>query len=152
MVKFRRATLEDVGFLYQLRMLSMGEHLRRAGIDYSPAQHRARIFDHFDDSLLIFYQQQAIGLLKLGKLADRIHIRQLQLLPQWHGQGIGSQVLAIVKQQGEQRKLPITLNVLHQNPAKQLYLRHGFVEISKNEWEIFMMCPTKGTSVILSDD
>ena len=58
--------------------------------------------------------------------------------PQYHALGIGSRVLALVKRKAQEKQLAITLNVLLDNPAKQLYLRHGFVIFAENELEYAM--------------
>jgi hypothetical protein len=43
--------------------------------------------------LILFHaKDKAIGLLKLGLFADKIHLRQFQLLPQYQGLGIGNRL------------------------------------------------------------
>lgn len=137
-VSFRRATASDRAFLLQLRKASMTEHLSKAGIYLDDIAHMQRVDEYFSDSHIISYQGNAIGLLKLGQFPDKIHLRQFQLLPQYHGLGIGSRVLALVKRKAQEKQLAITLNVLLDNPAKQLYLRHGFVIFAENELEYAM--------------
>ena len=73
-------------------------------------------------------------------LADRIHIRQFQILPSFHGKGVGSFVLDVTKKKARERKLPVTLNVLLDNPAKSLYLRHGFYVEEQLKLEYKMRC------------
>jgi len=138
-VSFKRAVTNDRAFLLALRKASMNEHLQSAGIYLDDAAHFQRIDEYFSDSYIILYRGSAIGLIKLGQLPDAIHIRQLQLLPSYHGLGIGSKVLELVKRKAQEKQLAITLNVLLKNPAKQLYLRHDFVVITANELE-FQMC------------
>lgn len=116
----------------------MNEHLKTAGIHLDDTAHMQRIDEYFSDSYLISYQNIAIGLLKLGLFPDNVHLRQFQLLPQYHGLGIGSRVLELVKRKAQEKQLTITLNVLLNNPAQQLYLRHGFVVTDSNELEFQM--------------
>jgi GNAT superfamily N-acetyltransferase len=116
----------------------MDKHLHSAGIYLDDNSHLLRIDEFFSDSHIISYQNNAIGLLKLGVFADKIHLRQFQLLPQYQNLGIGSRVLELVKRIAQEKKLAITLNVLLKNPAKQLYLRHDFVVIDSNELECQM--------------
>ena len=137
-IGFRRAVNQDIGFLVELRKQSMTQHLLQAGIEMNDEDHLARIIEHFDDSHVIVKDELNIGLLKLGVLSESIHIRQFQLLPQFHGLGIGSMVLEVVKTKASALNLPITLNVLLLNPAKELYLRHGFVVDSENDLEFQM--------------
>jgi len=137
-VSFQRATVNDRAFLLTLRKASMNEHLKIAGIHLDDTAHMLRIDECFSDSYLISYHNIAIGLLKLGLFPNNVHLRQFQLLPQYHGLGIGSRVLELVKRKAQEKQLTITLNVLLNNPAKQLYLRHGFVVIDSNELEFQM--------------
>lgn len=125
-VGFRRATNADIDFLLNLRKSSMTEHLKKAGFNFSESDHLNRINDFFNDSYIITNYKEGVGLIKLGLLPDRIHIRQFQILPSFHRMGLGSYVLEVIKKKSRKYKLPITLNVLLDNPAKSLYLRHGF--------------------------
>jgi len=141
-IGFRRANQQDIAFLIKLRKASMTKHLLQAGIVMSDEQHLARITEYFSDSHIILRDQEAIGLLKLGVLKQSLHIRQFQLSPEFHQQGIGTKVLALVKRKAHALSLPVTLNVLLENPAKTLYLRHGFVISGENDLEFQMICST----------
>jgi GNAT superfamily N-acetyltransferase len=137
-VSFRRAITSDRAFLLSLRKVSMNKHLQHAGLYLDDRAHLMSIDEFFSDSYIISYQNRAIGLLKLGLFADKIHLRQFQLLPQYQGLGIGSRVLLLVKRKAQDKQLAITLNVLLKNPAKQLYLRHDFVVMDSNKLEYQM--------------
>ncbi|WP_076419008.1 GNAT family N-acetyltransferase [Colwellia sp. UCD-KL20] len=125
-VGFRRAVSTDIDFLLLLRKSTMTEHLNNAGFNFSEQDHINRINEFFNDSFIITNHQQNIGLIKLGVFSTRIHIRQFQILPAFHRKGIGSYVLNVVKKKARENQLPVTLNVLFDNPAKDLYIRHGF--------------------------
>lgn len=145
-IGFRAVKHEDLDFLLKLRKKSMSAHLADANIKLTNEQHLERIKEHYYDSHIILRDRKPIGLLKLGVVALKdtnksLHIRQLQILPEYQGQGIGSKVLSVVKKKALQLQLPITLNVLLKNPAKGLYLRHGFQIESKNKVEFQMICP-----------
>ncbi|MEH6384746.1 MAG: GNAT family N-acetyltransferase [Colwellia sp.] len=139
-IGFRQAQQSDIPYLLQLRKDSMGEHLVSAGLNLSDQQHLERISEFFTDSSIILMDKQPIGLIKLGVLADKLHIRQLQISPKYQGKGVGSKVLALVKKKAKELKLPLTLNVLLANPVISLYLRHGFIVIGQNELEYQMRC------------
>lgn len=143
---FRAVKHEDIDFLLSLRKKSMSKHLAQAKIKLTNEQHLERIKENYYDSHLILRNRKPIGLLKLGVVAiegtkKSLHIRQLQILPEFQGQGIGSKVLTVVKKRALQLQLPITLNVLLKNPARGLYLRHGFQIEGKNKLEFQMRCP-----------
>ncbi|MCO4798097.1 MAG: GNAT family N-acetyltransferase [Colwelliaceae bacterium] len=125
-INFKKATLHDREFLLKLRKASMVEHLTNAGIELSDAQHFERIDEFYDDSNIIYKGNEKIGLIKLGSLDGRFHIRQFQIMPSFHNYGIGSKVLSLLIKKAEKKSLSITLNVLIDNPALNLYLRNGF--------------------------
>ena len=137
-ITFKPATDSDKHFLLALRKSSMGDHLSMAGIVLNDQQHMQRINEYFADSHLILRNEQRIGLLKLGLFSDHMHIRQFQILPDYHGLGIGSLILDMLKRKAIAKQVSITLNVLLNNPAKQLYLRHDFVVTVANELEYGM--------------
>lgn len=95
----------------------------------------------FQESNIILHNRKPIGLLKLGVMSRSLHIRQFQILPEYQGKGVGTLVLSVVKKRALQLCLPITLNVLLDNPARALYLRHGFQIKAKNKLEYQMLCP-----------
>jgi GNAT superfamily N-acetyltransferase len=138
MISFRWAMKSDRAFLLTLRKVSMNQHLQYAGLYLDDTAHLRCIDEFFSDSYIISCQNKAIGLLKLGLFADKIHLRQFQLLPQYQGLRIGSRVLELVKRKAQDKQLAITLNVLLKNPAKQFYLRHDFVVMDSNKLEYQM--------------
>jgi len=145
-IGFRAVKHEDLDFLLSLRKKSMSKHLAQAKIKLTNEQHLERIKENYYDSHIILRDRKAIGLLKIRVVAlngtkKSLHIRQLQILPEYQGQGIGSKVLVVVKKRALQLQLPITLNVLLKNPARGLYLRHGFQIEGKNKLEFQMCCP-----------
>ncbi|PCI54665.1 MAG: GNAT family N-acetyltransferase [Gammaproteobacteria bacterium] len=145
-IGFRNVKHEDIDFLLSLRKKSMSSHLAKANIKLTNEQHLDRIKAHYYDSHIILRDRKPIGVLKMGVIAvngpkKSLHIRQLQILPEFQGMGIGSKILMVVKKRALQLQLPITLNVLLRNPARGLYLRHGFQIEGKNKLEFQMRCP-----------
>lgn len=134
-ISFRKADQEDIYFLLALRKRTMDAHLLDAGLETSEAYHLARIKEHYQDSNIIICNEQVIGLIKLSVLSKSVHIRQIQVLPEFQNRGIGVKVIELVQQHAAKLKLPITLNVLLKNPAKNLYLRQGFKVIGQNDLE-----------------
>ncbi len=145
-IGFRKVKDDDLDFLLKLRKKSMSAHLAKAKIKLTNEQHLERIKEHYYDSHIILRDRKPIGLLKMGVITvngptKSLHIRQIQILPEHQGEGIGSKVLSVVKKRALQLQLPITLNVLLRNPARGLYLRHGFQIEGKNKLEFQMRCP-----------
>lgn len=145
-IGFRAVKHEDLDFLLKLRKKSMSKHLARAKIKLTNEQHLERIKENYYDSHIVLRNRKPIGLLKFGVISLKsgeksLHIMQLQILPEYQGQGVGSKILSVVKKRALQLQLPITLNVLLKNPARGLYLRHGFQIEGKNKLEFQMRCP-----------
>lgn len=137
-ISFRKASFLDIDFLVSLRKHSMTEHLERAGIIMSDEQHHARVLEHFEDSNIIMLNQLSIGVIKLGDLAESLHIRQFQLLPNYQGRGIGRKVLTVTEKKARERKKAVTLAVLLENPAKKLYDSYGFKILRQDELQYYM--------------
>lgn len=137
-VRFVSAKPEDVPFLLTLRKRTMNEHLLRASFPVDDEYHLARIHEAYNDSLIIYLNERKVGLIKLSKREKSLHIRQLQILPEFQNKGVGSKVLSVVIQKSHDLALPITLNVLLHNPAKALYVKHGFKVIGENTLEYQM--------------
>jgi len=145
-IGFRKVKHDDIDFLLRLRKKSMSAHLAQAKIKLTNEQHLERIKEHYYDSHIVLRDRKPIGVLKMGIVAlngttKSLHIRQLQILPEFQRQGVGSKILMVVKKKALQLQLPITLNVLLKNPARGLYLRHGFQIEGKNKLEFHMRCP-----------
>jgi len=145
-VGFRKVKDDDIDFLLDLRKKTMTKHLFAAGIKMSNKQHLERIKEFFYESQIILLDRKPVGVVKLGVVSlngteKSLHIRQLQVLSTYQGKGIGSKVLTVIKKRALQLHLPITLNVLLKNPARALYLRHGFQVTSKNKLEFQLCCP-----------
>ena len=137
-LSFITAQLTDVPFLLALRRVTMTEYLVNAGFEINDDYHLARINEAFQDSLLIKLDDENIGLIKLSKKNVRLHIRQLQILPQFQNKGIGGRVIDVVIKKAKQLGLPVTLNVLLNNPAQKLYLAKGFQVIGETDIEYQM--------------
>lgn len=137
-ISFHTAKMDDVPFLLRLRKLTMDAYLKAANIDTSEHYHLSRIEEHFHDSIIIVVEKQAIGLLKLGNLAQSLHVRQFQILPEFQNRGIGKQVLALVKHKAAKMGKCVTLNVLKQNPALALYKREAFGIVGESAIEYQM--------------
>ena len=137
-LSLRKAHQQDRDFLLQLRKASMTSHLKKAGIVLNDAQHFERIDEFFEDSVMIEFNNQPIGLIKLAHFYDRLHIRQFQILPTYQNQNVGSKVLNKILLRAQQLSKPVTLNVLKENPAKRLYDKFGFQVVRESDLEYFM--------------
>jgi ribosomal protein S18 acetylase RimI-like enzyme len=81
---------------------------------------------------------EPIGRLYVARDAAGLHIIDIALLPEFHGQGIGGALLDGVLAQARSEALPVHLTVRHENPARLLYARKGFVETGLNGVDVAM--------------
>ena len=66
-------------------------------------------------------------------------LRQLHLLAPFRGNGVGTQLIGEVLKRGAALGKPVTLDVLHGNPARSLYLRLGFKQTGQDADKIQMI-------------
>ena len=137
-LKLIKAKKDDVDFLYDLRMQTMSEHLKKAGVNLSKEEHLSRIDHQFDKSFLIMQSDKKVGMLKLAEEEDSLEITQLEVLPEFQGEGIGKQLIEQTIDKATSQNKKLNLKVLKRNPAKFLYLRSGFKIIDQDNLEFHM--------------
>lgn len=130
-ITLSKATAHDFEFLLDLRLKTMDEHLKNAGVFLSANQHRARVSEKFELSHLISVSDQKIGFVKFVTSARTITVFQIQILPEYQGKGYGKHVLNRFISEG---KL-VCLSVLKLNPAYMLYKQLGFKAVGEDEYE-----------------
>ena len=135
----RIASLHDVEFLMDLRMETMEEHLRNAGINLTLADHKERVLHNFPFAKIIMHQDESIGLIKWVKNPTSYEIEQFQIKPNYQGKGIGVQILKNLLKKSECEGLPIKLSVLKNNKAQFLYERLGFEKYEEDSSSYFMI-------------
>lgn len=138
-IDLRPASLADLPFLLTLRRLTMTGHLQRVGAPTDDEAHDRRIRAHFEDAMIVCEGATAIGLLKVTRAAGEWHVHQIQILPARQGQGIGEAVLRELLTDAAHANVPVSLSVLHGNPARRLYERLGFRIESETETSASMI-------------
>ncbi|MEG9623021.1 GNAT family N-acetyltransferase [Pseudomonas guariconensis] len=83
---------------------------------------------------LVTQEGHVLGFCSLSQDRQALFIRELHLLPEHRGRGVGAWVLETLAQWAGKRGLPLLrLMVFKSNPARQLYRRHGFVEMGEDD-------------------
>ncbi len=75
---------------------------------------------------IICVGDNAVGCMQVVEFVGRLYLRQLHLIPAYRRQGIGTQLIKDLLRRGDAQGKPVTLDVMHGNPARRLYLRLGF--------------------------
>jgi len=131
-----KANTQDKDYLFELRLLTMVDHLAIAGICLSVEEHWLRVTEHFDAYHLIVHDAVRVGAVKYSESDGTLNIMQLQIHPDYQGRGIGRNVLNLLIERTVAST--ISLTVLKANPAKRLYERMGFSVIGEDELEFQM--------------
>ena len=101
---------------------------RRAFLHSQAQLQRQHYEKHYPraDFLIIEYVGAPIGRLCLDRSASELRIVDIALLPAWHGQGIGSELLHSLLSQADAQRQVCSLSVEQGSRARRLYERLGF--------------------------
>ena len=88
---------------------------------------------------IIDYSGKNIGAISKTDHDDHVFLNEIQLLPEFQGQGIGSALITQELDRVEMMDIPMRLRVLKQNrQARKLYERLGFVVYGETEAHFLM--------------
>ncbi|MGI8522104.1 MAG: GNAT family N-acetyltransferase [Nocardioides sp.] len=134
-VQVRPATEDDVPFLTDVAVLTLKDQgrwpddqdeteYREGYVDWTREQVRG---EEPDSSLSVLEMDGVrVGRLRVVRPGDMVEIAGLQVMPDYQGQGIGSEVVRAVTIEAHAAGLPLELGVEHDNPrARALYQRLG---------------------------
>ncbi|MNT36848.1 Acetyltransferase (GNAT) family protein [compost metagenome] len=83
---------------------------------------------------MIVENDAVLGFCSLSQDRQALYIRELHLLENARGRGIGTQVLEQLAGWAAERRLPLMrLTVFKSNPAQALYQRRGFQAVGEDE-------------------
>lgn len=122
---FRQATEDDLAFLVNLRRLSMSDVVMRHQ-PWREDEQLSRVRSNYHAARIIEQDGRPVGLLKVVHATDHIHLSQIQLLPPYQNQGIGTKIILELQAECEPLQTPITLHAFSSSRAIVLYGRLGF--------------------------
>jgi ribosomal protein S18 acetylase RimI-like enzyme len=137
-IQLIKAQEEDLEYLVTLRMRTMNEHLVKAKLYLTDQEHRDSVENRFECAYLILFEGENAGFIKYEQRQEELEIIQLQIHPDFQGQGLGQFVLEHMKSLTRVSKSKLILKVLKANPAKDLYHRSGFVTVGEDEYQYHM--------------
>ncbi|WP_189347845.1 GNAT family N-acetyltransferase [Undibacterium macrobrachii] len=82
-----------------------------------------------------------IGRLYVFRGQEDMRIVDINLLPNYCNQGIGSMLLNQLLAEADDRQLRVSAHVEYNNPARRLYARLGFIEVEERGAYIFVVRP-----------
>jgi ribosomal protein S18 acetylase RimI-like enzyme len=101
---------------------------------------QSRFKRHFDASRcqIVVLDERNIGVLSVERREDEFFLANLQILPEFQGQGLGGAIIANLLSEAFVLNLPVRLQVLKVNPARRLYERLGFAVVGETESHYLM--------------
>lgn len=87
---------------------------------------------------IILFDDTPIGVFSVDEHPDHIFFSELQILPEYQKLGIGTQIFKEQMDFARSKKLPLRLQVLRENKARELYLRLGFSVTNTTNTHVMM--------------
>jgi len=139
MYRLRPATPDDYDSLYTLFVRSMKEHVA-ATWGWDEALQREHFKSHFDPDKIqiIVVDKRDVGMLSTVSRPHEIFLASIQILPEFQRRGFGTRIIQKLLEQGRRHNLPVTLQVLKVNRARELYERLGFISTGQTETHVLM--------------
>ena len=139
MPRFELAAVTEADFeeLLALRVAVMRESLERIGrFDAARARERFRSSFEAHATWRILVDGAFAGCVALKDEGDALRVDHFYLVAAAQGHGLGSAVLTHLVAQAQAVGKPLRVAALVQSDANRFYQRHGFVPVSKSEWDI----------------
>ncbi|MDG6349147.1 GNAT family N-acetyltransferase [Luteimonas sp. 8-5] len=124
-LSIRHAVDSDIAFCEAVSRGNMAHYHATRGVEWSRKRFQTT-WGEFENYMLLA-NDEMVGVLRLLANNDALDIRDLQVLPAWQNQGIGSWAIAWTRADAVRRGFPrVGLRVFVDNPALLLYERLGF--------------------------
>jgi GNAT superfamily N-acetyltransferase/ketosteroid isomerase-like protein len=127
----------DFEALLALRVCAMQPSLEALG-RFDPARARERFASTFvaEHMQHILLRGQRVGCVTLRPKVDALRLDHLYIEPAFQRQGIGAWVMDWACAMADLRRQPLTLAALQGSAANAFYQRHGFVEVSRSDFDV----------------
>lgn len=138
LVTLNPVSAEEFEALAALRLEAMRPSLERIG-RFDPERSRERFRQSFVPEMTRHIEEGKIrvGFVAVRKAAGEHVLEHLYVAPQHQARGIGTVVLGIVIEEAEAAGVPLCVGALRDSDSNRFYLRHGFVQVSETEWDIY---------------
>ena len=136
----RRAAADDSSALFTLHRAAFGAYVEAIFGPWDPAVQTRLHREWFDPDRLwvIESDRQLVGVVYYF-YDDHLELSRISIHPDHQNKGIGSAVLHELLEEADRRQLATSLEVFEINPARRLYARLGFVEVSQEGHKIQMI-------------
>lgn len=126
--ELRPSTGNDFEFVYRLNESSFRRYVERArGWDESAERRAMRALFRPGVDMIVVANGYDIGIFAVDRYETKLHLRHVELLPEYAGREIGSALIRDLLDEARDLGLPVTLRVTKANTnARRLYERLGF--------------------------
>src|SRR6476646_6659713 len=135
----RKTIASDFDFIYNLHRETFYSYVEQTW-GWQEEVQSAGMRKDFDSLFfeIVCYQGIDIGAISVIEKDNTLFLNYLAILPLYQGKRFGTQILHQLLEQAAERRMLVTLNVMHVNPAKTLYERIGFKVLGSDEYQFFM--------------
>jgi ribosomal protein S18 acetylase RimI-like enzyme len=139
-VTLRPATLADVDTLFAIRRAAMKLYVEQTWGPWDEQWQASYFRDHFrpEQSWVIQHDNKDVGLWQVEHREDCVFLTNIEILPEYQRRGIGTHLIRNLLDEASDKNLPLRLQVLKVNPAKQLYERLGLHLTGQTETHFLM--------------
>jgi len=138
-ISYRIASPNDVEALLSLRLRAMRGSLERVG-RFDPDRARARFLASFQPDLmrLAYLDEEFVGCVTVREeQLSASWIEHFYIEPEYQSRGFGGRIMLRLIDEAEAQRRVLRLAVLRDSDADRFYRRYGFVEVRREEWDIF---------------
>jgi len=135
-LQVRKAANLDKCFVYQLEQTYWSQYAKSIWGEWRHELFEKTWTENSYEIVLLDYL--SVGIFRVTKQDTSLYINALHVVPEHRNLGIGTWILDYIEARAKQEELSVKLRVFHTNPAKQLYLRHGFQDVFVDEYWTFM--------------
>lgn len=147
-LSLRSATIDDADFLYSLHRATMKMYVIQTWGQWDEVWQSLYFRRHFNPATcqIIAFQGQDIGVISVERRPIEMFVSNIELLPPYQGQGIGTYLVRTLVEEAWQKDVPLSLQVLKVNPARKLYERLGFSIIDETATHYRMSTLTQNSA------
>lgn len=134
-ISLRMSTEADFDFVFNLNKINMRkyvEKIRGWNEEYERTDMKTKFTQGIDQ--IIQVDGQDAGVLRVIETDTEIKLDHIELLPEFQGKGIGRKIIGVLLTKGKR----VSLQVLKQNPAAELYKSVGFKVVGETDLKYLM--------------
>lgn len=142
-IELRPATIADYDFAFRVHCAAMRPCVEQTygwNQDWQAGYFRQR-FDPAEREI-IRCDGIEVGVVSANETEGSLFLSSIALLPRYQNKGIGTAVIRNIQAEAREMGMPLTLQVLKVNPARNLYERLGFRVTGETDTHYLMIWST----------